>query len=268
MAALASVLIVLTLSLLVTRIATVALALTGLSRESAKFQARSAFTGAGFTTNEAEKVVSHPVRRRIILLLMLLGNVGIVTSVSSLLLTFVNTVGPREWLFRLLLLTIGIGILWYLASSQWVDRYLSRLIHWALHRWTHLNVRDYANLLHLSGEYQVTEMEVSDGDWLANRPLIELSLDREGVTVLGIQRQNGRYVGAPKGKTCIRPGDTLILYGRSPVLEELDDRAADPAGEQSHHRAVADQDKMLAEQDRQESQDSMNGAEQDGEGGR
>lgn len=73
MLSIVSLLIVLTLSILVTRIATVALAHTGLSRESAKFQARSAFTGVGFTTNESEKVVNHPIRRRILLLLMLLG---------------------------------------------------------------------------------------------------------------------------------------------------------------------------------------------------
>lgn len=93
MAALASVLIVLTLSLLVNRIATAALALTGLSRQAAQFQARSAFTGVGFTTNEAELITTHPVRRRIVMLLMLLGNIGIVTSISSLLLTFINTEG-------------------------------------------------------------------------------------------------------------------------------------------------------------------------------
>ena len=67
-----SLLVVLTLSILVTRIATVALTYTGLSRESARFQARSAFTGVGFTTNESEKVVNHPLRRKILMLLMLL----------------------------------------------------------------------------------------------------------------------------------------------------------------------------------------------------
>lgn len=53
-------LIVLTLSLVITRIATVALTMTGLSSEAAEFQARSAFTGTGFTTAEAEKIVNHP----------------------------------------------------------------------------------------------------------------------------------------------------------------------------------------------------------------
>ena len=58
---------VLGLSLFITRLATIALTYTGLSREAARFQARSAFTGTGFTTSEAERVVDHPVRRRIIM---------------------------------------------------------------------------------------------------------------------------------------------------------------------------------------------------------
>ena len=77
MVALASVLIFTALSLLVTHVATVALTLTGLSRQLAQIQARSAFSGVGFTTTEAEQVVNHPVRRRIIMLLMLLGNWGV-----------------------------------------------------------------------------------------------------------------------------------------------------------------------------------------------
>jgi hypothetical protein len=72
-----TVILILVFSILITRVASIALTHTGLSRESSKFQARSAFTGVGFTTTESEKVVNHPVRRRILLLLMILGNAGI-----------------------------------------------------------------------------------------------------------------------------------------------------------------------------------------------
>lgn len=51
MIAAASVLFILAVSLLITRIATVALQLTGVSKANARFQARSAFTGVGYTTS-------------------------------------------------------------------------------------------------------------------------------------------------------------------------------------------------------------------------
>jgi hypothetical protein len=86
MLAIISLLVIVTLSITVTKVATVALARTGLSREAARFQARSSFTGVGFTTSESERIVRHPVRRRIVLFLMLLGNAGLITAVSSLIL--------------------------------------------------------------------------------------------------------------------------------------------------------------------------------------
>jgi Trk-type K+ transport system membrane component len=74
-------LLVIFLSLLIVRAASVALVLTGLDQRRAWFQALSAFTGTGFTTREAESVVNHMARRRIISALMLLGNAGIVTVI-------------------------------------------------------------------------------------------------------------------------------------------------------------------------------------------
>jgi hypothetical protein len=61
MVAVATLIVVLFLSLIVVRIAAEALTLTGISREAARFQARSAWTGTGFTTAEAEQVAGHPV---------------------------------------------------------------------------------------------------------------------------------------------------------------------------------------------------------------
>ena len=77
-----SILVILSLSLMVTRIASVALVHTGLGREAARFQARSAFTGVGFTTTESETIVGHPVRRRIVALLMLGDRRGRSTDVK------------------------------------------------------------------------------------------------------------------------------------------------------------------------------------------
>ncbi|MEE4242909.1 MAG: TrkA C-terminal domain-containing protein [Desulfopila sp.] len=236
-----SLLVVLTLSILVTRIATVALTYTGLSRESAKFQARSAFTGVGFTTNESEKAVNHPIRRRILLLLMLLGNAGVITAVSSLIISFVNTKESGSLLWNVVLLVTGIITLWSLANSKWVDRHLSNLIAKFLKKNTRLNVQDYANLLHLAGEYQISELHVQHSDWIANQTLAALKLREEGVVVLGITRENGDYVGVPDGRTKIQPGDILISYGRAKAVAEIDERKVGSKGNREHKKKVEEQ---------------------------
>lgn len=248
MAALISVLIAITLSLLITRIATEALTLTGLSRTSARFQARSAFTGTGFATAESEAIVQHPLRRRIIMWLMFLGNAGFITVISSLVLTFVSTSSSGDGLFRLLYLFLGIGVLWLIATNRAFNRVLTRLVRRGLRRWTDLDLRDYARLLHLKGEYQVTEIEVEEGDWLADKKLKQLRLADEGIAVLGIERRDRIYIGAPYGNTCIYPGDTLIVYGRKAALVELDVRLAGVEGEQAHQKAIAIQRQIEREQ--------------------
>lgn len=252
MGALVSLLLTIALSLLITRIATVALTMTGLSLDLAKFQARSAYTGVGFTTQEAEQVVSHPVRRRILMLLMLLGNAGIVTAISSLVLTFVGTTGASRQILRLALIALGLGLIWILSTSSWVNRYLSRIIGWALKHWTHLDLQDYTNLLHLSGDYQVSELNVQPEDWIANRRLSELRLRDEGIVVLGVQRPDGTYIGAPYGKTCVRPHDLLILYGRFSALSNLDTRRADLAGDFAHQDAMKEQNRVVSEQNQKD----------------
>src|ERR671928_1070440 len=122
--AVVTVLIVRTVSLLIARVGAVALALTGMSRESARFQARSAFFGVGFTTGEAEAVVNHPVRRRIIMALILLGNAGIVTVLGTLLITFAGDRGVP--VVRIAVLVVGVAILGVLSVSKPVDRLLNR----------------------------------------------------------------------------------------------------------------------------------------------
>jgi len=254
MIAIVSLLVVLTLSILVTRIASVALTHTGLSRESAKFQARSAFTGVGFTTTESEKVVNHPIRRRILLLLMLLGNAGVVTAVSSLILSFVNLDGTGTLVWRIVLLVTGIVLLWTFASSRWVDQRISNLVSKALKRYTQLGIQDFAKLLHLAGDYQVTELQVKSGDWMAGKTLSELGLRNEGIMVLGLTRLDGRYIGAPDGGTAIDENDVLILYGRAGVLKDLDDRKPGFMGFVAHQQQVADQQKV-ARKEKEEDRD-------------
>lgn len=230
-----SLLVVVAVGLLIVRIGTVALVLTGLSKELAHFQALSAFMGVGFTTSESEQVLTHPVRRRIMRILILLGNAGFVATVSSLIPVFVTggESGVSFWA-KLLWLCCGLLLLWAISASKYIDRQMSVVIGAALKRWTKLDVQDYRGLLQLDAGYAVSEMKVEQGAWVAGRNLMELRLGDEGVQVLGIRRADGGFVGAPTGKTYIRKGDTVIVYGKVAQLAELDQRRADEGGDKAH----------------------------------
>ena len=65
--------------IIIVRAGAIALMLTGINSEKAHFQALSAFTGTGFTTNESERTVNNKIRRRIISFLIIFGNGGLIT---------------------------------------------------------------------------------------------------------------------------------------------------------------------------------------------
>lgn len=58
-------------SMLIVRVGAKALMMTGTSFDKGKFQSLSAFTGTGFTTREAERVLNNPQRRKIVLWMMM-----------------------------------------------------------------------------------------------------------------------------------------------------------------------------------------------------
>ena len=259
MTALVSVFAVLLVALVIHRVATVALTITGMSHEAARFQARSAISGVGFTTSEAEQVAAHPVRRRIVMGLMLVGSAGVVGAVASVMLSFTGARSGQA-LDRALILLAGLLVLWLLIRSAWVDRQMSRLIRRALGRVSDLEARDYAGLLDLGGEFAVMELAVRAEDWLAEHTLAGLRLRDEGVVVLGVQRA-GEYLGAPAGDTIIRPGDILVIYGREHRLCELDHRGRGPGGDVAHEEAAAEHDAEEAAERRV----AQSGAERDTE---
>ncbi|MFP4163168.1 MAG: hypothetical protein ACLFVE_04240 [Chitinispirillaceae bacterium] len=111
------------ISFLIVRAAAIALMMTGLDQRKARFQALSAFSGTGFTTKEAESVINHPVRRKIISMLIVAGNVGIVALIVATTSSFMESEGYGKPINLVLLLVGG-----YL-----IFRILSR--HKLMHRW-------------------------------------------------------------------------------------------------------------------------------------
>ena len=245
MIAVFTVLLVVAVSLVVIRVGTVGLTMTGVSRDLAQFQALSAFTGSGFTTRESEEIVNHPVRRRIVMHLMLLGNAGIVVAIASVSRFVLKTDGGDDWFdsfwVRLMILTVGLVVLWVMAISSMVETVMWKVNTWALSRWTKLDLRDYTRLLHLARDYEVSELRVHQGDWVAGRTLADLQLAREGILVLGIETSEGHFVGTPHGTTRINSGDCLVLYGKQESLVRLDDRQAGFDGNADHMIAVTRQ---------------------------
>lgn len=235
--------------MLVTKTATIALMHTGMSRERARFQSRSAFSGAGFTTAESEMVVKHPVRRKVIMLLILFGNAGVVTAISSLILGFTGQEQEAGAMRNIYLLIFGASLLFFASRSNRLDRYLERIINYFLEKYSDIRPKNFSRMMTVMEDYEVTEVDVGENNWLKGKTLAELELPDEGLLVLGILRNDHKYIGVPRGRYEIESDDRLIIYGKSDRIASLSDRAGSYEGKQSHEESVESHEAELEEQD-------------------
>jgi Trk K+ transport system NAD-binding subunit len=217
-------------SLLVVRLGTTALVLTGLERDTSEFQAYSAFFGVGFTTRESEHVVNHPVRRRIVKHLILAGQVGLTSVIVPLVVTFVNVKSMRDGLEQLGLIVGALVVLWVVINTSPFERLVDRSIKFALRRTGVLKrTLDHEIILRLHAGFAVSEVAIERHSPLAGYVLSDTGLADHGIVVLGITRDDGTYVAAPPLGTMIRPSDVLTVYGRDREVRTLIEAAAAPA---------------------------------------
>jgi hypothetical protein len=199
----------------------------------ARFQARSAFTGAGFTTSESEAVVNHPIRRRLIALLMVMGNLGLITVLGTFIVSFVATENSMAAMTRQILWLLGaIALLWFIALNPFADRVMCASIGWLLQRTTSLGQQGPTELLQVTNGYSVAEHAVVSGNGLDGITLADLSAPYRGFMILGIEHASGRYSSAPAPGMRLGAGDRVVLYGsdeeHSVLHAETSHQRADP----------------------------------------
>lgn len=217
-------LVVLFLSLITTRIATLALMHTGVSKQVARFQARSALSTCGFTTTEAERIMNHPVRRKIIMILMLLGNVGMITVLSSLIMTFIHIGADSIPVYvKMLILFGGLLFLWALSTNKWVEAKLARMIDFFLDRYTELKIGNLHHLLHHYDDYKVVELALNADSPLVGQLFKDNLTRAQGVMILGVRRSNSTYIGFPDADFKFMENDSITVYGLKKDIETVRD---------------------------------------------
>jgi len=227
MAPVVALFVIASVSLVIVRLGALALARTGMSRTAADFQATSAFFGVGFTTSEAELVVRHRVRRRIVRDLIIAGNIGLTSALAALVVTFIDRGPPDEtpaWAGRLGVIVGGLLVLLLLASYSPARRLLDSAIAWTLRLGGLDRPRDFEMIMRLADGYAIGEVDLPEGHWLVGASLAESRLGSMGVLVLGVERDRlgaGAYVGTPHGDTRPAAGDRLIVYGRERAVRDL-----------------------------------------------
>jgi Trk-type K+ transport system membrane component len=99
--------VIILIMLVIVKAGSIAFQFTGMEPQMAMFQSLSAFTNTGFTTRAAEEVVNHRQRRVIASALMILGHIGLVSIIVTLVHSFAIEAGSWSPVLRRLLIALG-----------------------------------------------------------------------------------------------------------------------------------------------------------------
>jgi hypothetical protein len=167
-------LLVILISFLIVRAAAIILMMTGMEKKKALFQALSAFTGTGFTTKEAEMAVNHPLRRRIVSWLMILGNAGIVTVIITATSSFIFT---KSYILpiNILILMTGIFLIIFVAGRKSIIRNWERFIEKKFIKYPFIEEGITEDLLHLLEGYGLVKVIISEGSSFKGKTISSLN---------------------------------------------------------------------------------------------
>lgn len=216
---LAPLILAILIAFLVVRAAAIALMMTGLDGDRARFQALSAFTGTGFTTREAESIVNHPKRRKIVSWLMIIGNAGIVTIIVTGTSSFVTSTGVELPISAAILLA-GIFVVYRIARHRGMVKRWDVFIEGRLSKSKAFKSAPTEDLLHFGEGYGLVREIVTPESPLADRTLVGSQLSSRGVLVLGIER-GPRWIPIPRPDEKMQPGDRVVVYGPLEVIKAL-----------------------------------------------
>ena len=211
MAAALTIAVLLALSVVIVRVAAVAMRLTGLAENVARFQCVSALTGTGFTSRESEMVVNYPVRRRILVGLIILGNIGLVSVAATFIVAFTGVDRNSDAILtQILAMAAAAGITFLVATNRTLDRLMCHVIGLVLMKTTSLGRRNYRRIFQVTDGFSLVE-HVFTGT--APRPLAALSLGKYSLTILAVRSGATARTLNIGDEFVVSPGDCLLCYG-------------------------------------------------------
>jgi peroxiredoxin len=214
-------------SALVERVAVIALEITGLQEDQAEFQAVSALSGTGFATQEAELIINHPERRKIIQTIMGFGSAGIIASIATLVGTLVSSSEIFKFLtfdtdilgfkvpLPVAILSLIVALL-FLAHQFLSKPGISRLLKEIVTQWLlqgHIiNAVQYEEFTVCANGFGIIQVEICEKNPLMGKTIAEAKLSEKGVQVLNIDKVSKSVVN-PDPAYEIELGDRLICFG-------------------------------------------------------
>jgi hypothetical protein len=212
-------LIAILVSFIIVRIGGFALQLTGIEPEVARFQALSAFSGTGFTTREAERVVGHRTRRRIVTILIILGNAGLVTIIATLVASFTQVTGYTWFFIRLAIIVGGIfGLYQLIIRSNVGQRIVDRLQRPLMNRILR-ETPAVEEIFHVEKDWAISLAMIKGSSKSIGLSVADITAEGD-IEILSIDRA-GTYITRPDLEEKIVKGDRLLVYANRKSVKRI-----------------------------------------------
>lgn len=223
-------------SFLVVRLGAVALELTGMEAKQARFQALSAFSGSGFTTRESELIVTHPARRKIVQLLIIGGNAGLVTMIATL----ASSIGQAatkidQWEFfggtlivpgrvvpyiDVLAIILLLALLYRVSLWKPVAKRITKMLRAFIVKQGFVRETSFEEVLLGAEGFGISQIEIHTDNPLLDKQLMHSGLLQRDILVLLIERE-GKTIVSPKGHNIARLGDRFTCFGPLDAIREM-----------------------------------------------
>jgi len=217
--------------IVIVRIGAIAFELTGMSWEQSKFQALSCFTLTGFTTKEAELITTHPHRKKIASMMMILGYAGSI----SLFATFVNFLSVMfntseqnnvipftnfqissvyYQVGKLILLIFLLFIIYQFFKKSYIWEKVSQRIRRKMQDSSLVKSATFEDLTLGDTSYGIIRIPVREMDSFSGKTILKSKFkDETGANILSIER-GSRMIPNPSANEKILAGDILYCFGK------------------------------------------------------
>lgn len=212
-------LIAILVSFIVVRIGGFALQLTGIEPDVARFQALSAFSGTGFTTREAERVVGDRTRRRIVTILIILGNAGMVTVIATLVASFTQVSGYAWFFIRLAIIIGGIFGLYQLIIRSNFGRRIPAWLQRPVMNRILKEAPAAEEIFHVEKDWAISLVMIKGSSNIIGLSVTDITAE-EDIEVLAIDRA-GTYLTRPNWDEKIAEGDRLLVYANRKSVKRI-----------------------------------------------
>lgn len=211
--------------LAVIEIFTVLLRITGLSQETASFQAVSLLTGCGYTTSESENVLNTKQRRQVAKWAMLFGYMFAVVLATSIInvimqITKVGSEADTKNLILVVLLPVILVLLFRLKKVRaFVDNQIKKSVE-SVFMQKYLVNPFY--ILEMYGDEAICELLVTHVPKdLENKTIIESEVrNKYGMNYISIIRKNTQREIDPY-VDIIKENDRVIIYCKPDTIKKV-----------------------------------------------